>query len=234
MTVRTRWKSHVLPLSILAFVLLAAVIGVTKTLSDPEAGAPRGVREGIGELVATSRVCQTFVAQYDGLARVVVKLDDLGRENSGPFTFVLRAGPDADQDLVSLTHDASTVGSHVYHTFAFDALGDSAGQRYIFCLEAPEAGLDNAITAIGTLEDTYSEGQAVFRDMWGARAGVQDLDFSLVYRLSLWKKLAAVGARLAANKPFLWGSGWFYGFLGTVYLALLYRLFQLMPPRGKE
>ena len=234
MTVRIKWKSHVLPLSILALVLLVFVVGVNKTLSDPEAGAPRGEREGIGELVATSRVCQTFVAQYDGLARVVVKLDNLGRENSGPFAFTLRTAPDADQNLVSLTHDASTVGGQAYHTFAFDPLRDSAGQSYSFCLEAPEAGLDSAITAIGTLEDTYPEGQAVFRDMWGARAGVQDLDFSLMYRLSLWKKLAALGARLAANKPFLCGRAWFYGFLGTVYLALLYKLFQSTPPREQE
>jgi len=226
MGVSTRWKSHVLPLLIGSLVLLVFIIGVNKTLSDPEAGAPRGEREGIGELVATSRACQTFVAQYDGLHRVVVKLDNLGRENSGPFAFALRTAPDADQNLVSLTHDASTVGSHAYHTFGFAPISDSAGQHYSFCLEAPKAGLDSAITAIGTLEDTYPDGQVVFRDMWGARAGVQDLDFSLMYRLSPWKKLAALGARLAANKPFLCGRAWFYGFLGIVYLALLYKLLQ--------
>ncbi len=222
---------------------LALVIGVL-VLGTLSAGQPvirnirleRGARttEGIGELVSTSRACQTFRAEYDGLAQVQVRLDDLGRENSGPFHFALRASPDAQEDLVSLTHDASTVEQDTYHTFPFPRLPDSAGQTFAFCLEAPEAGLDNSITAIGTLEDSYPGGQAEFRDMWGAQAGVQDLDFYLGYRLPFWVTVDVLLDRLTANKPFLCGMRWFYILLGAVYLALLYALTVRFVPQQTD
>lgn len=192
-------------------------------------------QEGIGELVATARVCQTFLARHDGLARIEVLLDNLGRQNRSTFTFTLRAAPDDPEAIVRLTGDAAEVGHLAYYPFAFDPLPDSAGQSYAFCLEAPEADLQEAITAIGTLDDGYAEGQAVFRDMWGGAAGVQDLDFFLAYRLSLPQKLRVLGERLAADKPFLCGAPWFYALLGAACLVLLYRLFvYLIPPREKD
>jgi hypothetical protein len=81
--------------------------------------------------------------------------------------------------------------------------------------------LDNSITAIGTLENTYTDGKAVFREMWGQGIGVRDLDFRLGYDLSLTGKLAVFARRLPAYKPFMFGAGWFYSLLGVVYLALI-------------
>jgi hypothetical protein len=229
---RIQWPRYLTALLLLGLVVLLGLIGVNKTLNDPTAGPPKGTYEGVGELVATSRACQTFVAQYDGLTRVEAKLDDMGRRNKGSFTFTLRTAPDAEDDIVSLTYDASTVRGTVYHAFAFAPIGDSAGQTYTFCLEAPQAELVSSITVIGTLEDTYPEGKALFRDMWGQKAGVQDLDFHLGYQLSLWGKLTVLADRLAANKPTLCGSPWFYAFLGVAYLALLYAtLVRSVPPR---
>jgi hypothetical protein len=184
----------------------------------------------MGELVATSRVCQTFVAQHDGLARLEVLLTDQGREASGPFHFYLRTVPDADQDLVSLTHDASEVDNDVYHVFEFPPIQGSGGQRYSFCMEAPEAELEGSITAMGTAEDWYPEGEATLRDMWVEAGGVQDLDFRLGYRLSLRERGVALSDRLVAGRPFLCGAKWFYALLGMTYLILLYVLLSRSVP----
>jgi hypothetical protein len=235
MAKKLSWKQALLALTPVGLVVFLSFVGAHKTLDDPEAGPSKGKREGAGELVATSRACQTFVAQYDGLTRVEVLLNDLGRVNSSPFHFYLRTAPDADEDLVSLTRSASEVRGTTYHAFDFAPLDESAGQAYSFCLEAPEAGLENSITVIGTLQDTYPDGQAVFRDMWGQKVGIQDLDFHLAYRLPLGKKLIVLSERMAANKSFLCGAGWFYAVLGIIYLLLLYALFLgFTPARERE
>jgi hypothetical protein len=226
---------------LLCIVVVAIASGGRITISTIRSPTARFPLEGTGELVASARVCQTFVAQYDGLSQVLVMLDDLGHENSAPFLFYLRHTPDvseardAAEDLVSLTHDALGVENQVHHIFEFPPLRDSAGQPYAFCLEAPEAPLDSSITVIGVLDDWYPEGKALFRDMWGRSAGVQDLDFYLGYRLSWGDTLRVLSERLAANKPYLCGTRWFYALLGTAYLVLLYALFaKVIPPSGAD
>jgi len=173
-------------------------------------------------------------AQYDGLAGVEVRLTDRGREARGPFQFDLRAAPDADRALVSLTHDASEVSRDVYHVFEFPPIESSAGRSYAFCLEAPEAELASSITAIGTSEDWYPEGEAIFRDMWVEAGGVPDLDFRLGYRLALWEELAVLSERLVANKPLLCGARWFYAAIGIAYIILLYALLARSIPAREE
>ena len=234
--------------ALLVCVVVGAIGLGAGTVSSTRSPLERYGREGIGELVATARACQTFVAQYDGLSQVRVMLDDLGRENSWPFQFTLRSipdadgvsdalevpgaseapdaskVPDADGDIVRLTHDASDVKLGQLHLFEFAPVRDSDGGAYVFCLEAPQAPLDNSITAIGMLDDWYPDGKAVFHDMWGERAGVQDLDFYLGYRLSPGDKLRVLSERLAAGKPFLFGRRWFYVLLGAIYLAALWTL----------
>lgn len=188
----------------------------------------------MGELVATSRVCQTFVAQYDGLAQVEVMLTDYDREASGPFHFYVRPEPDAGQDLVLLIHDASEVTGGIYHVFRFPPIRDSAGRSYRYCMEAPEAELHSSITAVGTVEDWYAEGKATVHDMWIDERGVQDLDFRLGYRLSLLEGATVLSDRLVADKPLLCGAKWFYALLGITYLALLYVLFARSVPAPKS
>lgn len=191
-----------------------------------------GTRERIGELASTSRVCQTFVAQHEGLSQVYVKLDNYDRQNTGPFVLHLRTKPDDVQDLRTLTHDAAQVEKEAYHLFEYPPIHDSAGRSYCFCLEAPDAQLDNSITAIGTLENLYTDGTAVFREMWGQGIGVRDLDFRLGYDLSLTGKLAVFARRMPAYKPFMFGAGWFYSLLAVVYLALIYLTLVMSVPRS--
>ena len=221
-----------------ALVLLICTIAIgsvdlcSTVIGSVRSPIERAPSVGLGNLVATSRACQTFVAQYDGLSQIRILLYDYGRKNSGPFYFYLRKAPDAAENIVSLTDDASEVDNNVHHTFEFPPIKDSAGRSYAFCLEAPEAPLDSSITAKGFWDDWYPEGEAVLRDMWGGDVGVQDLDFHLGYRLSLWDKLRILSERLVANKPFLCGARWFYVVLGVTYLVLLYGLFVKVMPAG--
>ena len=229
-----RWLGA-LALLVCAVVVGAAGVGAV-TIGDVRTPTERWPREGTGELADSARACQTFVARYDGLSQVDVLLDDLGHRSDSTFTFTLRAAGDGSgisdpsPVVVSLTHSALDVNKDAYHTFEFPPVEGSAGKAYAFCLEAPETPLDEAITAIGMLDDWYSEGEAKFHDMWGKVAGVQDLDFSLGYRLSLAATLRVLSERLVANKPFLCGARWFYALLGLFYLALLYVLLARFVP----
>jgi hypothetical protein len=217
------WRLGALALLICIVIVGTASLGRI-TISNFRPPIERASRAVVGDLVATARVCQTFVARYDGLSEIRVRLDNRGRESDEPFYFYLRPAPDAAEDIVSLTGSASDVNNNTYYTLEFPSIKDSAGRSYAFCLEAPKAPLDKSITAIGLLDDWYPEGEAVFRDMWGEAGGVQDLDFYLGYRLSLWNTLRVLPKRLAASKPFLCGRWWFYALLGLAYLVLLYKM----------
>jgi hypothetical protein len=211
-----------------------AMVGSANWLTVPvvsiQPSEPPRTTAYMGALVATSRVCQTFVAQYDGLAQVEVLLTDQGREAGGPLHFSLRTGPDAEVDLVSLTHDTSEVDGEVYYVFDFPPVQGSAGQSYRFCMDAPEAELDRSIIVVGTVENWYSQGKATFRDIWVDERGIQDLDFRLGYRLSLIKGVDVLSDRLVASKPLLCGAKWVYVLLGAAYLALLYLLLARSVP----
>jgi hypothetical protein len=221
-----RYKTHLLALAAVAFVCFLGFLGVKETTSHLRLVYPnQGEREGIGELVASSRVCQTFVSPYDNLSRIEIALSDYGRKNTGPFLFHLRNAPDDDQAIVTLTLDASIVKNANYTLFEFPPIPDSAGRTYAFCLEAPQAELLNSITAVGILGDTYMDGEAIFREMWGHSAGISDLDFRLGYAFSLWDRLVVFSEQLTRHKSLVCGDWRFYALLCALYLALLYRLF---------
>ena len=227
-----RCKTHLIALAAVVVVCLLLFLGVKEVTSHLRLVYPiQGGRDGIGELVATSRVCQTFVSQYNNLNRVDVMMSNYGRQNSGSFVFYLRADtnhlsdPKDEQAIVTLTPDASIVKSTDYISFDFAPIPDSAGRSYAFCLEAPQAELSNAITAVGILGDTYPDGEAIFREMWGQGIGVSDLDFRLGYAFSPWDRLFVFADLLARYKPLLCGDWRFYALIGIAYLTLLYALF---------
>ena len=230
-------RAHWLAAIVLLLVILLFISGMNQTVNNLRmVWSVSDEHEGVGELVATARACQTFVARYDDLNRIDVMLADYNRRNSGPFIFYLRNAIDDEQNIASLTQDASTVKGTAYYSFEFAPLPDSAGRSLVFCLEAPQAELHNSITIAGVLRDTYAGGQAVFRDMWGADAGVQDLDFRLGYDLAFGNKLIVLTDRLTQYKPFICGDWRFYALLGIVYLALLVKLISkfAQPPADPE
>jgi hypothetical protein len=108
----TRWLIALA--SIACMAVIGSIDGVKVSVVPVQPSQGLRTPAQMGELVATSRVCQSLIAQYNGLARVEVRLTDQGREASGPFHFWLGTAPDAGQALVSLTYDASEVNSDLY------------------------------------------------------------------------------------------------------------------------
>lgn len=231
-SLRSRWMWGTLAL--VCAVIVGAIALSTVLIAPLSFSKEQRTTAGVGDLVATSRACQTFVAYYDGLAQVQVMLDDYGRESDGSFHFYLRPAPDASETLVAITHDASEVENDVYHIFEFPPIKDSAGRSFAFCLEAPNAAQKSSITAIGTFKDWYPEGEVILHEMWGGGADIQDLDFRLRYRPPVGKKLVILLERMATSKPFLYGAQWFYAILGIAYLALLGVLFLRFLPLHQD
>jgi hypothetical protein len=201
-----------------AFLLVSTPIVTVSRAQGP------GSEARIGELAGRSRVCQTFVPVHGNLSQVRVKLDGYERQNAGSFTFHLRQAPGDSEALLTLTHDASEVVDEAYHIFEFPLIPDAAGRSFAFCLEAPKAELTSSITAIGTLEDTYPQGEVRFSGMWGGVVGVRDLDFQLGYEMSLSDKLAVLSDLLTRYKPAPLSDWPFYVVLVGGYLVLIYLL----------
>lgn len=219
-------KRYVSALAVAVAIFLLGLFGINRMLNEFRSGPPAtGKRTGIGELVGTSQVCQTFLSEYSQLAQVEVAFATFDRQNIGTLIFVLHSAQGAPQDIVTLSLDISQIKDNKYHSFVFPPRADSAGKTYVFCLEAPDVDLASAITPIGILQDVYPDGQASFRDMWGESAGVQDLDFRIGYTFSFSQKPGVLADRITRYKPFLCGDWRFYVLLVIVYLVLLYGLF---------
>jgi hypothetical protein len=213
-----RWKASVFALVGVLLVLTLGAIGALKTASRSGQVDVHDMQV-TPELVASTRICQTFVPEYPALSRVSVYLATYGRSNQGPLVFSLRSAPDEAQALYSLTLDASEVKDNAHHDFAFPSLRDSQGRALSFCLEAPEGRGKNAVGVWGTPEDTYENGQAQFYGV--PDRGIRDLVFELDYRFAFPQTVISVVHRLAEYKPAWWGSVWIYVCLGAIYLVLL-------------
>ncbi len=212
-----------------ALALLIGLVALNDNVLVFPLAPPTGKREVIGELAGDSRVCQGFVARYDGLSRVEVAMFDYRRRNEGPFEFSLRSSPDAPA-IVILVRDASTVKDWKYHVFNFAPLRDSAGRRLYFCLQAPRADLLKSVSAWGFTEDVYPDGEAVFRSMWGREAGVRDLDFRLGYRPRPDVWVSVLYHRLVTRAP----GRWHLFALGVAWWVTLCIWLRMVAGWGKE
>jgi hypothetical protein len=176
----------------------------------------------VGELVGSATSGQTFVSAFPGLARVEVLMASYGRQVTGTFLFHLRDAAGAGDDLVVLACDASQVRDNAFYVFKFPPIRDSAGRSLYFYLEAPQARPGNAITLLGSTQDTLTDGEAVFQGVQGGE--VRDLAFRVRYDTTLPERFSVVLDRLSASKPGLLGDPWWYVVLAAAQMALLYVL----------
>jgi hypothetical protein len=184
----------------------------------------------VGELAGYATAGQTFVSALPGLARVEVLMASYGRQVSGSFIFHLRSAADVGADLVVLACDASQVRQNAFYVFEFPPIRDSAGRSLYFYLEAPQARPGNALTLLGSTQDTLPDGEAVFQGVQGG--GVRDLAFRVGYDTTLPERLSIVLARLSASKPGLLGNHGWYIVLAAAQMALLYVLIFRLAGRG--
>lgn len=166
----------------------------------------------IGELVRGREACQTFRALYPGLAEIRVQGGSGGRRLQGPLVFRLWA-EGAEKPVRMVTMEVTVRGEAAALPFRFPPIAGSAGRRWRFCLEAPEAGAGRGVVLwgaevageAGEIDLRGFEGEAVRR----ARA----LSFEARYALSPLERLLLLGQRLARGKPGPWGSPATYGVL---------------------
>lgn len=212
------WRVPLVALGGVLSMLLFGLLGIHETVGNVYDEQPYA-STSVGELLPSVTLGQSFVAEYPGLFSIEVNLATYARDNTGPIVFHLKTSPDATEDLVTLTFDASDVENNAYRAFEFPPIRDSAGRQLAFCLEAPEAEPGNAITVWGHTKDVYHDGDAALDGLEGH--GVRDLSFRLGYDLSFGQKVDIFVNRLVENKPSLWGDKWLYLLLAVTYLVLL-------------
>lgn len=184
--------------------------------------------EPAGQIVGGETVGQTFLARYNHLHRIDVFMSTYARANTHEVIFHLKTGPDAPDDILSLSFNASRVEDYAYRSFTFPPIPDSAGQTFYFYIESPSSVEGDAVTAWIQPQDLYPQG-TLFRN--GAPAG-GDLHFQAHYQGSYWDKATALLNRLVENKPSIWGEKWFYVLLATLTVSgaawLLYQTAGLL------
>lgn len=216
------------PAAVLGLLGWLAVLGGAQTVDGPYGQFE--VQAATGELVATVRAGQTFITDQPGLDRIDVYLGDFQRKNRGPLVLHVKAAPSAAADLVSVTLDASQVRGDGYVTFGFQPLPAPSNTPLCFWLEAPQARPGNAVTVLGTTNDAYPGGTALF-DHMPANQGVQDLAFRLYYRPGVGEALTTLLARQAQGRPAIFGVPALYLGLVVAYILGLVLLLGLAVTR---
>jgi hypothetical protein len=176
------------------------------------------------ELAATATVGQVFVAEYDGLCSVQVKLENQAERNEEVLTFHLQESSSGGYDYAILDLDASEVNDRSYLLFEFPCIRHSAGESFYFYLEGTLQALAPPVRVVGSTEDTYPHGEAVLLDLEENNT-VRDLVFRLGYDPPLLDKAEILLDRIVTNKPSLWGDKYLYIALALAHLALVYVLF---------
>ncbi len=112
----------------------------------------------VGPIAGRTRPGQTFVAGADNLARIQVLGATYGKALTGTLTFHLRTDPPGPADLVTQPIDAATLPDNTFWTITFPPIARSAGRRYAFYFDAPQAREGNAATLWYDGADVYPDG----------------------------------------------------------------------------
>ena len=223
-----KWRGHVVALVGVLSICIVAMIGAQKTVERSEQFRVGRARASY-EIVAGAMACQSFRAEYPGLAAVYVPLATFERENTGTLIWRLRDDADPSRDLATSLLQVAAIEDGFNHEFAFPPMPDSEGRELRFCLEMPLGEEGNALAVWGTTTDAYEYGTAVFEGM--GRRAIDDLVFQLDYRFRFPATLLAIARRLATNKPSIWGRSEFYVGLAGAHLLLAYLFLYRLVPR---
>jgi hypothetical protein len=206
-----RAQLFVLGLLIIGLAVSAWIISNAAAEGNPfGAGSP-------GELVGDVQFGQTFVAAYPDLCRIDVMLSADGGPNTHQVILHLREDVHDQADILSVPLDVPAVKDGAWQSFTFPPLPDSAGRSLYFYLEAPASQPGDALSVMGSDGDPYRWGQGFIN----RQPASGDMTFRVYYQMGLVQKIGLVTARLAANKPAIWGRGGFYLVLVVGYVLLL-------------
>jgi hypothetical protein len=136
--------------------------------------------ERAGELLPGHSLGQTFTARLAGLDEVGFYLTNYGHILTGPLVFHLRYASQTNKgpDLARVVTDLSTITDNSVKIFYFRPIQSSSGRRFYAYLEAPQSSPGNAASAAGSIQDTYSGGNAMTDEV----PGQGDLVLQLYYK----------------------------------------------------
>jgi hypothetical protein len=157
------------------------------------------------------------VAAYADLYRIDVMLSTDDGPNTHQVILHLRQDVNDQADVLSVPLDTAAVKEGVWRSFIFPPLPDSAGRSFYFYLEAPASQPGDALSVMGSDGDPYRWGQGFIN----RQPASGDMTFRVYYQMGLMQKLGLVTARLAADKPSIWGQASFYLALAAGYILLL-------------
>ncbi len=205
-------------------------------------------RGGAAALAPGSRVEQQFTAFYPGLSALDVLVYVFPGTPGRTLTVRLRRACTDPGDIFATSETLPQEGGPYFYTITLpQPLDDSAGKGYCLLLDAPQATGPEGIVLPLSEGDLYPHGRLtvfepppppptpaadiatelpykiylplVIREL--QPGPVADIGFLLHYEGLPGPTLQTFAARLTANKPYLWGSAWFYVGLLLAYLVLL-------------
>ncbi len=154
-----------------------------------------------GELLAHHTVGQSFVARYDGLSSVALRLGTVGQAAQRGIVLHLKRAPN-EADIATVSVPATQIkGQDPWQTFAFPAIQNSQDQHFYIDVESPGGKPGRALTLFwwqsNDKGDPYPLGSAfIDGKSWNA-----DLAFSLHYSLSLIGAWVQVARAFSVNAP---------------------------------
>jgi type II secretory pathway pseudopilin PulG len=205
-------------LAVLAAVAALALRGSSRLAQQPEAQLT--ATTAAGELAASRRAGQTFLAEQNGLYQIDVRLarrTSSAGQSLGTLVLHVSAEPFVGPDLAQATAEVSNLGPDGFLAFQFVPLAATAGRPLAFWLEAPNTPAGPGLMPLGAAQDVYPGGAAAF-DPAASGQGVQDLAFRLYYRSGLLGALGVLLARPAAGRPGIFGRPELYALLLLAYL----------------
>jgi GT2 family glycosyltransferase len=116
--------------------------------------------EIIGQLDGSTSVGQEFVAEQDNLCAIAVRIERIGFFDKGQLRLRLRESGLSQADVAVADLAVAQVLHKGWSVFYFDALADSCGKRFYFCLELMEPSPDSRMAVLGKKKTRDAEGES--------------------------------------------------------------------------
>ena len=195
---------YLIPLLLALVVLWTGYSSATHRRYEALNGIP-------GEIVAGGSIGQTFVAEYDGLSGVDVRLGTYGRQadaHRATLVMHLRADPSSKTDIATASLPPSVVlDENGWYHFSFPAIDGSRGKAYYVQVDLPDGSLANGLGLYwykpNPLGDPYPQGVAYLN----GKPTRSDLTFGLGYAappLQVW--MGMLGSAAANSSPWAIGA----------------------------
>lgn len=130
----------------------------------------------VGDINQNICVVQSIIAEKDFLREVDIKLATYARENNGDVTFALYN--ESGEVVAEQQEIASGIMDNTFYHFQFEPIQESLGKRYYIKI-SHNGNVENSITAYGTMEDIYTDGECYINEELFAG----DLNIKLYYNL---------------------------------------------------